>query len=355
MFKLEEEVGIDAELNAANFRRALKLEPIDRVPVWLFLDSAFYPWYAGMKDYEYRLNPEKMLAAQLMVRKRFYNLVGCAPVFGMASEAPAYGCVVRWSSKDPPWIKPRIKKPEEVMEIEPPDPRTDGLFPLYIQFYKYMLKHAPGAVALYGFIRCPVTVAALVRGISGLLADMWLQPEYAKRLIEVCTDTSIKFIKVLREELGELGTIFLDDDISGFLSPKLFEEFSYSYLKRIIDSYRGPVYFYHGDANTTHLLELIADTGINAFNISFQVDAVEAKKRIGDRVCIVGNIPPLEVLMRGTPEDVDRCCRDLIKKAAPHGGFVLGPGGDIFKGTPLENIDAMIRAVVKYGKYPIKL
>ena len=81
------------------------------------------------------------------------------------------------------------------------------------------------------------------------------------------------------------------------------------------------------------------------------MDIGEAKRRIGDRVTLMGNIAPLTVLRNGTPKDVTEACRAIIEKAAPGGGFILAAGGYIDEGTPTENIDAMIKAAEKYGRY----
>jgi uroporphyrinogen decarboxylase len=64
-----------------------------------------------------------------------------------------------------------------------------------------------------------------------------------------------------------------------------------------------------------------------------------------------GNIHPHEVLLRGTPADVDRQVRECIQAAAPGGGFILATGDGAILGTPFENIEAMVEAGRKYGTY----
>ena len=68
-------------------------------------------------------------------------------------------------------------------------------------------------------------------------------------------------------------------------------------------------------------------------------------------MALFGNIHPVSVLMRQTPADVREASRLCMEKAAPGGGFALSSGGVIDRGTPPENIDAMINAADEFGRY----
>jgi uroporphyrinogen decarboxylase len=57
--------------------------------------------------------------------------------------------------------------------------------------------------------------------------------------------------------------------------------------------------------------------------------------------------------LNGTPEDVEAECREMIRKAAPGGGFILSASGCLSEGTPFENIEAMVQSAKVYGRYPI--
>ena len=81
------------------------------------------------------------------------------------------------------------------------------------------------------------------------------------------------------------------------------------------------------------------------------MDIADVKNRVGDKICLMGNIPPLEVLARGDPETVFEASRQCIMKAKNDFGYILSAGGGVPSAVPFENIDAMVRAVKKYGKY----
>jgi uroporphyrinogen decarboxylase len=94
---------------------------------------------------------------------------------------------------------------------------------------------------------------------------------------------------------------------------------------------------------------------VNAmFAVNGDIEIEKLKKDIGGKVCLIGNIHTLKILLRGKQADVEEASRQCIQKAAGGGGFVLAPGGEVIRGTPIENIEAMIESASKYGKYPIK-
>ncbi len=102
--------------------------------------------------------------------------------------------------------------------------------------------------------------------------------------------------------------------------------------------------WYHNDMKSTHILELLAEAGVEVFHIAYDVDLVSARNKVGSRICFMGNIPPLEVLKEGTVQMVRESCESLIRNMDRY-DFILSTGGFINAGTPAENIDVMIESV----------
>jgi uroporphyrinogen decarboxylase len=81
------------------------------------------------------------------------------------------------------------------------------------------------------------------------------------------------------------------------------------------------------------------------------LDLAEAKRTVGDRICLKGHVDLLYVVKMGTPELVDRTVREAMEIAKPGGGFILGSSDSFRDGTPLANIQAYFDAARKYGGY----
>jgi 5-methyltetrahydrofolate--homocysteine methyltransferase len=77
--------------------------------------------------------------------------------------------------------------------------------------------------------------------------------------------------------------------------------------------------------------------------MAWRVDVAEVKAKMGHRVALMGNVPPLDLGARETPEEVALWARRCLDQGAPGGGMILSFGGGVCPGTRPENIDALVR------------
>lgn len=115
----------------------------------------------------------------------------------------------------------------------------------------------------------------------------------------------------------------------------------------------GGLAIYYDDGKCMAILDLLAEAGIDVLQTLTpppvgDVDLAEVKRRIGDRVCLMGHTDLIYVLKLGTPELIERTVRDAIATAGPR-GFILGTSDSIRDGTPLENVRAYFAAARRYG------
>lgn len=75
-------------------------------------------------------------------------------------------------------------------------------------------------------------------------------------------------------------------------------------------------------------------------------------KVMGGRVVLLGNVNPLTIL-HGTPEEVIAETRRCIETLGPLRGYIVQDGNDIAPGSPIGNINAMMIAAERYGRYPM--
>jgi uroporphyrinogen decarboxylase len=105
----------------------------------------------------------------------------------------------------------------------------------------------------------------------------------------------------------------------------------------------------------TKILPLMADTGADILEIDQKVDIGSAKELVGNKANLMGNLDPTAVLFLGTPETIERAAKECIMKAGKGGGLILSSGCDVPMRTPFRNIEAMVRAAEKFGKYPLPM
>ncbi len=343
---------------------AARNEEPDQVPVEFWPDGSYLCAFAGIREREYYLDWRKMLKAQMLFRDTFSkkgNFTVINPVprpdFGVCIEASAFGCKMKWPADSSPWVFPIIKDPEDVDKLEVPDPEHDGLMPFVIEYYNYMREEVPKEIFVGApIIRGPINLASQLRGMEPFFEDLHLDPELTHKMCKISTEGVIEILKLLEDLIGKEDFHYVVcDDISGFLSLKHFEEFALPYLQKVFKKFDHPLNMFHNDADTQQLLDAIPKTGAHCFNFGppETCDLKIAKEKIGDKICLVGNIPPYEVLQTRTPSEVEQYCKEQIEIAGRGGGYVLSPGGVVNRGTSNENIFAMIRAAEKHGKYPL--
>jgi uroporphyrinogen decarboxylase len=340
------------------FLSAARMKEPDEVPVSLLTSARFFSRFYGIRVFKFFHNPELMLQATLHTMKRFPDIVffpGLWADYGIVVEPSAFGSRIHWPENFVPYVKGDLfKNPEDIRDLEPPDPKTDGLMPFVLESIHFIQKHAPqGIKYLYAIARGPFQVASSLRGPTEFLIDLSVRPDVAQKLIDVCTETTIQWLKVQLEVIDQPIGIFVPDDVASFLSPELFEKFGLPAYKRIFAGFDGLLKVYHNDADSTHILDLLSQCDFHVFNFSPATDIRIVKKGIGKKVCLMGNVDPVNVLLRGKPETVEEDCKRCIEIAAPGGGFILSLGGGPSMETPEENIEAMVNAAKKYGSYPL--
>jgi uroporphyrinogen decarboxylase len=198
--------------------------------------------------------------------------------------------------------------------------------------------------------RGPMCTAGFVRGTTDLMIDLVEKPEWAHKLLDLTTRLVIDWLKAQQKAIGDtVEGIFVLDDIVGFVNEDHYLEFCHPYLKRICDAFpKDWVKLYHNDAEVQACLDHLPDAGFNVLNWGKQTDYAEVKQRVGDRMCLMGNLNPLEIGVRGTPEEVREATLEILEKSGGE-GIILSVGGGTSPGMPKQNIEAMLKALNEFN------
>jgi uroporphyrinogen decarboxylase len=138
-------------------------------------------------------------------------------------------------------------------------------------------------------------------------------------------------------------------------SPRIWREVFAPQLREMCDHVHaagGTVNLYD-DGKFMPVAEMMADAGIDVLQTLTpppvgDCNLGELKRRIGDRVCLMGYVDLFYVIQRGTPELIDQTVKDAIEAGGPT-GFILGTSDSIRDGTPLENVRAYFEAARSSG------
>ncbi len=332
---------------------ALRLEEPDLVPIHPHI-SRWTAKLIGVTVREYYRSPELMVRGQ----KAAYELLGHEIVYigsNLTAEAEALGCQIEY----PEWDAPKVRQPilsslEKLDDVRVPEPSSSPPLRVVLEALRIAEgEFKPKHLMVCGDVCGPFTLAGYLRGVNTLMIEVLRKPENVEAVLKLATETILAYL----EEQVKAGTdlILMNDPLASgdMISPKHYERLVVPYQKTIVQHAKklGCHPMLHICGNTADRLDLMASTGVEAISIEAKVDLAYAKEKVGRKVCIAGNVDPINVLMNGSPETVREETRRAIEKASKGGGFILMPGCGVPYGAPKENLKAMVEAARKYGVY----
>lgn len=329
------------------FATAARRQPPDRVPVAFIVDSPWLPGYAGVEMLDYFLRTDEWLRLNLGLLERFPEaawIPGFWIEYGMAAEPSAFGARVVWHSDKPPSIEAVRGGLATLATYEPADPQRHGLMPLLLQRYVDAERRLlpEGMPIKMVAARGPLAVAGWMLSITELLVALKTEPELGAKVLDTLTTTIIEWLRAQLAVLKAPEGILLLDDIVGMVSPKMFEQWVRPYYTRIFSAFDGMIKVFHNDTPCPRLLEPMATLGFDVFNFSHETDIAQVQAKMPNTV-LMGNVPPLDLMVRGTPDQVETWARECVRKTGGH-NLILSAGGGVSPGTPAEMLDAVVRA-----------
>lgn len=251
---------------------------------------------------------------------------------------------------------PAISDPSQIATLRPADPHRDGQLPQFLEAMRIAVGEVGAEVPITGALSGPFTTAALLVGAEQLVRLTVKEPHAVHQACEIALEAGLKYADAMID-IGCTPSLTCAMSSSTVISPKAFEQFSYPYLKRLITHIhgRGRKVTLHICGRTHRIWNLMADAGADCLSIDNEADLGAARQGVGDRVRLMGNVRPSEVMLQGTPGDVGRAVAACVRQAwdSPK-GYVIASGCSLPTETPVRNIHAMMDAARVIG-WPVKV
>jgi len=189
--------------------------------------------------------------------------------------------------------------------------------------------------------------AACLVGIEKLIMATYDDPAWVHELLGILQRRKLIYARSLQGAPYDILELGGGDASSTVISPRILDEFVAPYDAPIIAAAHeaGQRISYHTCGGMMPFLERIADMGPDAMEtftppaMGGDTDLAEAKRRIGDRVCMIGGFDQFHYLSGCTPEETRAAVRRCFEQAGANGGFILCPS-DHFFDADLELIEA---------------
>ncbi|MDR3252789.1 MAG: hypothetical protein LBT35_04415 [Tannerella sp.] len=324
-------------------------EPQAAVPAGFIIDCPWLPEWYGISLLDYFSNDELWLKANLKALDTFPDVMflpGFWSEYGMCTEPSAFGAKCTFWKNEFPFAGKVIKQTEDIDSLEMPDPATDGLLPFMLN---RLVKMQPriedaGHKIRFSVSRGPLNIASFLMGLTELMVAMMTEPDKILLLMRNITDFLKKWHALQRQTFPSIEGIMMLDDIIGFISEDDFMTFGFPFIKEINDEAPAKVKLFHNDADFRASVKHYPAMGVNLFNPGIQMSVNEIKEATANRMAVLGNIPPRDVLASGSPAEVENAVRELLGGLHDRSRFILSCGGGMPPAVTSENINALLRA-----------
>ena len=329
---------------------------MDRILVMPILVSIAHR-VLGMSHREKRSTAENQAAAQIACYERYGNDLSIIE-YGLHGVGTALGSEMTDPEDSVPAIKNHVLKDLkdiDKLDFERTKKENDPWLRSNLEAVRICNQRIGNEITTGVLITGPFTAVSSIYPAELLLRATCKDRESVHKLLRLCTEA----LKGIYLDFIEAGAIILmcDPIASGtLLRQKQYQEFVKPYateLMQFIHDNKG-MCCYHICGNTSKCIEDMVDTGCDMMSIDNIVDLSDVVARVGNRIPILGNIAPVDALMMGDEILIDESVKECIRKGhnSPK-GYIFASGCDITQNVPIENIDVMMKAARKYGKYPI--
>ena len=335
--------------------RALLRQPTAYTPVWLMRQAGRYlPEYNETRRRAgsfLALCKTPSLAAEVTLQPLERFPLDAAILFSDILTIPdAMGLGLYFAEGEGPRFERPLREETAIAKLIAPNP-GDSL--RYVTDAIGEIKRAlAGEVPLIGFSGSPYTLACYM--VEGQASDDWRnvklmlhqRPDLLHRVLE--TNALAVSASLNAQIHAGVNVVMIFDTWGGSLSAAAYREFSLEYIQRVLSRLelgsgadRVPaIVFTKGGASW---LEQIAATGCDCVGLDWTIELADARRRIGARTALQGNIDPAVLL--ASPEAVRRAVRSALESFGAGPGHVFNLGHGVPQFTPPENVAALVAAV----------
>ncbi len=344
-----------AELKNDRYLRALLKQPVDVTPVWMMRQAGRYlPEYRATRaqagDFMSLCKNAELACEVTLQPLRRYELDAAILFSDILTIPDAMGLGLYFETGEGPRFERKADTLEAIKALPIPDPEDElGYVMRAVSTIRRELK---GEVPLIGFSGSPWTLATyMVEGGSSKAFEkikrmMYSEPMALHLLLDKLADSVILYLNAQIANGAQSVMIF--DSWGGALSHSAYREFSLRYMQKIVDGLtreadgrKVPVTLFTKGGGLW--LESMAETGCDALGLDWTVDITDARRRVGHKIALQGNMDP-SMLYAPIPR-IEEEVEQILAGFGEGTGHVFNLGHGIHQHVDPEHAGAFIKAV----------
>jgi len=348
-----------ADLKNDRFLRALMRKPVDVTPVWMMRQAGRYlPEYRATRKkagsfMDLCRSPELACEVTLQPLER-YPLDAAILFSDILTIPDAMGLGLKFNTGEGPTFDRPIRTARDVDALGVIDPNAELKY--VTDAVSVIRKALNGSVPLIGFSGSPWTLATyMVEGssskdyanVKGMMFD---QPKLMHKLLDTLAQSVIQYLNAQIEAGAQAVMIF--DTWGGVLTSRDYREFSLQYMTQIVDGLTKEndgrtvpsILFTKGGGPW---LEDMALSTCDALGVDWTLDIGEARKRVGDKVALQGNMDPC--ILYASPDRIREEVATILASYGKGEGHVFNLGHGIHPAINPEHVGVFINAVHEFS------
>jgi uroporphyrinogen decarboxylase len=337
----------------SRFMKALRREPVDQTPIWLMRQAGRYlPEYLATRakagDFLTLAGTPELACEVTLQPIRRYGFDASILFSDILILPHEMGLGLHFVAGEGPQFHRPLDSVAAIDALPSPDPNDATRY--VMDAVRMIRAELPETTPLIGFAGSPWTVATyMIEGGSSknfarakrLLLE---HPEAGDRLMHHLAEATADYL-IAQVEAGA-DALMVFDSWGGALSPEMFRRFSLASMQRIVDRVKSacpdtPVILFAKGCGSH--LEALADTGCQGLGVDWTTSLAEARRRVGDRVALQGNLDPA-VLTAG-PEVVAAEAERVLADFGDGPGHIFNLGHGITPDVDPGHVDVLVETV----------
>lgn len=342
------------------YLKALLREPVDMTPVWMMRQAGRYlPEYKATRaiagDFMSLCRNADLACEVTLQPLRRYALDAAILFSDILTIPDAMGLGLSFGAGEGPKFARPITNKADIDNLPIPDP--EGELQYVMNAVRTIRRELKGEVPLIGFSGSPWTLATyMVEGGSSkaftkIKKMLYTEPHLLHALLDKLADSVILYLNAQIKAGAQAVMVF--DTWGGVLAHKDYEEFSLRYMHKIVDGLirenegrKVPVTLFTKGGGLW--LEKMAETGCDALGLDWTVDIADARKRVGHKVALQGNMDPS--VLYASPERIQQEVKAILAGFGNGSGHVFNLGHGIHLDVPTESPKIFVDSIHEFSK-----
>jgi uroporphyrinogen decarboxylase len=325
----------------------------DRVSLFLLL-TMHGAKELGLSIKDYFSKAEYVAEGQKIMQKK-YNIDCYNPFFYAPIEIEAFGAEVIYREDGPPNSGlPIIKNLTDIKKLEAPRVSDTKVLHKVLKSIKILKEKSKGNIPIIGVAMSPFSLPVMQLGFEKYLELMHYHEDLFNHLMKINEAFCIDWANA-QLAAGATAITYFDPVASPTIIPKeLYVKTGFQVAKRTIAKIKGATATHFASGDCLTLADLLPETGTAVVGVNTHENISEIKQAYKNKLSVLGNLNGIE-MRHWTKEEATNIVKEVIKKAAPGGGFILADNhGEIPFQVKDETLMAIAEAVKEHGTYPIQ-